>query len=150
MIETLSSWISADDKALERESKLLSLRICSIGGEEFFATQRMWRRQRREKGVCREGENDPGVMAEGHEKPLVVGGWKDSKILLWAVCEAVPDETASFNSQFSHEIYHSHNAPIGLLVFLTLEELRSELSGRKNEPGIKGEHRIPHPTPLPW
>lgn len=82
MIETLRSWISADNTALERESKLLNLRICSIGGGEFFATQRMWRRQRREKGVCQEGENDPGILADGHEKPLEVGGWKDSKILL--------------------------------------------------------------------
>lgn len=62
----------------------------------------------------------------------------------------MPDETAPFDSQFSHEIHPSHNASIGLLVFLTLEEVRSELSVRKNEPGVKGEHRIPHPTPLPW
>lgn len=95
-------------------------------------------------------------MAEGHEKLLVVGGWKDSKeenIIKYYfdlfASETVPDGTAPFNFQLSHEIYHFHNVSIGLLVFLILEELRRESSRQKDEPEGKGENRIPRHTPLP-
>lgn len=110
-------------QSFREESKLLRLGICSIGGKKFLATKRLLRRQRREKkNMLREWAwpRDPG----GRPWKTTGGSWPKGlstneykKILLWTVCKAVLDGTASCNSQLSCDIYHSNNVSnfVGLL-----------------------------------
>lgn len=101
-------------QSFREESKLRRLGICSIGERNSWLLKDCWEDRGGKNHVKRMS------MTQGSwqrtMKNLLVSSWlrglstnEYNKILLWTVCKAVLDGTASCNSWLSCDIYHSHN-----------------------------------------